>query len=74
MTELNEIINDFLSHDLRNAICDNLKSLSTFIKGLTYEPGMSDEAALAAAICCLYEYTDSFNIQEFKRRLESYDS
>lgn len=72
MDELNEIVN-FLSYDQRNAICDNLKSLSTFIKGLTYESGMSDSVALAAAICCLYEYTDSFNIQEFKRCLESYD-
>ena len=72
MAELDEIIN-FLSHGQRNAICDNLNSLSTFIKGLTYESGMSDEVALASAICCLYEYSDFFNIQEFKRRLESYD-
>ena len=72
MDELNEIIN-FLSHEQRIAICDNLKSLSTFIKGLTYESDMSDAVALAAAISCLYEYTDFFNIQEFKSRLESYD-
>ena len=72
MEELDEIIS-FLSHDQRNAICDNLKALSTFIKGLTYESGMSDEVALAAAICCLYEHSDYLNIHDFKRRLETYD-
>ena len=71
MDELNEIIN-LLSHEQRNAICDNLKSLSTFIKGLTYDSGMSDSVALAVAINCMHKHS-YFSIHEFKKYLKSDD-